>query len=320
MKNYYCSKDLYVNFLKLTVERYSALSISEVSPIELSHDAVSRWLMNTKFQPKDIWNEASSTVLNSDGVIIVDETVISKTRSNKIELVHPLYSGNEHDVIKGIGVLNFLWTSDEKMMPFDYRIYEPKEDGKTKNDHLREVLTVNKNRGIKPDAVVADSWFSSLDNLKFIRDLGWVWVMGLKKNRIVNKNEVLEKIKIPEEGKRVHLRGYGFIHVFKIVSKNGRIDYIGTNLEYPKKEQIMKFVGMRWDVEIYHRELKQTCGLEECQARTSRSQRNHIGLSILCWIKRAKQRSVDNLSFYEQKWASVKPAIRVALKIEMGIV
>lgn len=70
MKQYTCSKELYVNFLKLTSERYSAFSLAEVSPIELSHDAVSRWLADTKFQPKNIWEEASKCVLNTQGVII----------------------------------------------------------------------------------------------------------------------------------------------------------------------------------------------------------------------------------------------------------
>nr|WP_281181168.1 transposase [Candidatus Arsenophonus triatominarum] len=32
----------------------------------------------------------------------------------------------------------------------------------------------------------------------------------------------------------------------------------------------------RWSVEVYHREVKQNCGIERCQARTSRAQRNHI--------------------------------------------
>jgi len=61
----------------------------------------------------------------------------------------------------------------------DVRIYEPKEDGKTKNDHFRELLIQAKRREVKPEAVIADSWYSSLDNLKFIRDLGWNLIFAL---------------------------------------------------------------------------------------------------------------------------------------------
>lgn len=321
MKNHTCSKDLYIKFLKVTSVRYSALSLSEVSPVDISHDAVSRWLSDTKCQPKDIWDKAKEFVVNTPGILVADETVISKKRSEKIQLASWIYSGNEHKVVKGIGVLNFLWNSSEKQgetMPMDYRIYQPPEDGKTKNEHFREMLFSAEQRGLKPEIVVADSWYSSLDNLKCIRDLGWKWAIGLRKNRKVNKNERLENLSIPDGGLKLHLRGYGLIRVFKLVAKNDRIDYIGTNLENPTREIVKKFVRMRWDIEIFHRELKQTCGLENCQARTSRSQRNHIGFSIMCWIELAKLRAKTGVSLYQQNWEVIKESISNRLKMELN--
>lgn len=88
----------------------------------------------------------------------------------------------------------------------DFRIWEPKEDGYTKNDHFREMLKNAKRKGMTPMAVVADSWYSSLDNVKCIRDLGWNWLMGLKKNRIVNRGQKLEDLDIPNSGLKVHLK------------------------------------------------------------------------------------------------------------------
>jgi hypothetical protein len=309
----------------VTCQRYSALTLSDVSPIKLSHDAISRWLTDTKCQPKDIWEAAKTEVLSEDnnGIIIADETIIDKSRSDKIELTSYIYSGTEHDVIKGIGLLNFLWQKNgsnnrEEVIPMDYRIYQPPEDGKTKNDHFREMLTRAKQRGLNPQAVVADSWFSSLNNVKLIRDLGWVWVMGLRKNRIVNKGIALEKLTIPDEGLRVHLRGYGWIMVYRFVAKNGRTDYIGTNLENSTREKVGNLVKRRWSIEVFHRELKQTCGLEFCQSRTRRAQRNHIGFSILTWIRRAKRRSLDNFSFYQQSWNIIKNSVAQNLKMQLN--
>lgn len=321
MKNYTCSKDLYIKFLKTTSVRYSALALSEVSPVDISHDAISDWLASTKCQPKDIWDKAKGFVSKTPGILVADETVISKNRSQNIEAVSWIYSGNEHDIVKGIGVLNFLWDStinQGETIPFDYRIYQPPQDGKTKNDHFREMLANTKSRELYPEAIVADSWYSSLGNLKCIRNYGWTWVMGLRKNRVVNKGERLENVTIPKEGLRLHLRGYGWIHVFKFVGKNNRIDYIGTNIETPTEKDVKKFVRMRWDIEIFHRELKQTCGLENCQARSSRSQRNHIGLSILCWIEQAKLRAKTGISLYQLGWDVIKPAISDRLRIEMA--
>lgn len=313
-----CTKELYCTFLRVTSQRYSALSLSEVSPIELSHDSISRWLQESHCQPRDIWQKAKSHVLSSRGVLIADDTILDKQRSDKIELVRYQYSGTVHDVIKGIGMLNFLWVDEEnEVCPMDVRIYEPKEDGKTKNDHFRELLRLAKEREVKPEAVIADSWYSSLDNLKYIRDLGWNFVMGLKRNRIVNRNQKLEDIQIPDEGLEMHLRGYGWITVFRFVSSDRRTDYIGTNIPDPTKDQILALDRKRWEIEVFHRELKQTCGLEQCQARTSRSQRNHIVLSVLTWIKQAAQLKQYNISFYQQQWNTIKDAIAQQMKYEL---
>ncbi|SRR6266496_1507593 len=318
MKNT-CSKELYTTFLKVTSQRYSALSLSEVSPIELSHDSISRWLADAHCQPKEIWNQAKPQVLGTSGVLLADDTVLDKSRSEKMALVRPQYSGNVHDVLNGIGMLNFLWVNEDgEVCPVDVRIYEPKEDGKTKNDHFRELLHLAKEREVKPEAVIADSWYSSLDNLKCIRELRWQFVMGLKKNRIVNKGEQLCELTIPDEGLRVHLRGYGWITIFRFVSTDRRTDYIGTNITEPTRDQITALVKKRWEIEVFHRELKQTCGLAQCQARTSRSQRNHIVLSVLTWIKQAAVRRYTHLSFYQQQWNTIKQVIAYQMKIQLA--
>ena len=129
-----CSKELYCTFLKVTSDRYSAFSLSEVAPQDLSHDSISRWLSETKTQPKDVWNAAKREILETQGCLIADETVLTKSRSKKIELVHPQYSRAEHGITNGIGLLNFLWIREDGLVsPIDFRIWEPEEDGKTKN-------------------------------------------------------------------------------------------------------------------------------------------------------------------------------------------
>ena len=38
-------------------------------------------------------------------------------------------------------------------------------------------------------------------------------------------------------------------------------------------------------IEEYHRGIKQCCGVERCQARTERSQRNHIVLAVRAFVR-----------------------------------
>ena len=232
MSRHKCNKSLYTSFLQATSIRYSGLALSEVSPFHLSHDSVNRWLASNSFRPSGIW-ELTKPLINikKPCILIGDDTVLDKNRSKKIDLVNYQYSGNNHSVIAGISVVNLVWheVESDEFLPIDYRIYDKDTDGKTKNDHFRDMLKLAKERGLKPDTVVMDAWYSSLDNLKAIRSMGWTWVMGLKKNRTVNRKEILEKLHIPDEGLRLHLKGYGWITVFRFVAKNGRTDYIGTN-------------------------------------------------------------------------------------------
>ena len=73
-------------------------------------------------------------------------------------------------------------------VPIDYRVYDKETDSKTKNVHLGDMLSSARSRGITPDFVVVDTWYSSLDNLKSIRSFGWMWVAGIRKNRKVNRS------------------------------------------------------------------------------------------------------------------------------------
>ena len=102
------------------------------------------------------------------------------------------------------------------------------------------MLKLAKERGIKPDAVVFDSWYCSKGNLIAIRDFGWDWVAFLKKNRKINKTFRVDQIEIPREGLKVHLRGYGWCMLFRFEAKNGRIDYVATNIEGANREQVYR--------------------------------------------------------------------------------
>ena len=111
---------------------------------------------------------------------------------------------------------------------------------------------------------------------------------------------------IPDEGLKIHLRGM----VFKFVAKNGCIDYITTNMANLTCEQIEKIVEARWSIEVYHLELKQTCGIGRCQARTDRAQRNHICLAVFAWLEINKKRINEKITLYQQTWEVIKTVIQ----------
>jgi hypothetical protein len=78
-------------------------------------------------------------------------------------------------------------------------------------------------------------WYASLRNLKSIRDYGWHWLTRLKSNRLVNpdgeENIPISQAEILPEGQVVHLKGYGFIKVFRTVTENGDEEYWASDLQ-----------------------------------------------------------------------------------------
>lgn len=79
---------------------------------------------------------------DSDAFLLVDDSVQDKRYSRFIELVKLQYSGAEHDLVRGIGVVNLMHSAGagKDFYPIDYRIYAPGQDGKTKNDHFAEMV------------------------------------------------------------------------------------------------------------------------------------------------------------------------------------
>jgi hypothetical protein len=73
---------------------------------------------------------------------------------------------------------------------------------------------------------------------------------------------------------------------FIVLVSTHRTDYIITNdLTQQDPAAAEAKSGIRWTVEQFHREDKQITGLECCQCRLSRSQRNHIALAALTWLR-----------------------------------
>jgi len=102
------------------------------------------------------------------------------------------------------------------------------------------------------------------------------------------------------------------------VAKNGRIDSVSTNRENPTRDGVKTIIEARGSIEVYHRELKQTCGIERGQARTGRAQRNPICLSIRAWLDKHRRRMIDNLSLYQQDWENIKIGISKGIKVIMA--
>jgi len=310
-----CNSDLYVRFLVAASGGWSGVELSKVAPGDMAHDAVSRMLQRGDITPESVWQEAKPLVDCQRGYLVVDDTVVDKPYAEKIELVRWQWSGTHHDVVKGIGVITLLWTDGNRHVPVDFRVYDPEGDGKTKNQHFRDMVDTARERGFQPIYVLFDSWYASLENLKHLRRISWRWFAQLKKNRLVDYNERLEDKTIPDGGLRVHLRGYGFIRVFQTDTPKGVVKYWAASEEELAVREFDHLRRIRWRIENYHRGLKQHCGVSRCQSRSRTAQITHITASILAFIKLEINRLIQKISWHEQKQKITRHAITHYLKM-----
>lgn len=305
MRKQKCSLGLYSSFLIGNHNRYSGVELSKVTA-DMAHDAVSRWLVDFTFRPAELWNQVKNLVNRQTGYLVIDDTTLDKRYSRENELARKQYSGAEHGLVNGINLVNLLWTDLEKCVPVDYRVYQKEIDGKTKNDLLIELLKKALKRGFSPLYVLFDSWYSSLENLKFIRAQNLKFICNLKSNRIVSCNRVqiaISDLKLADKQvRKVWLKAFGEILVCKVVATNGDIAYLATNdLSLTDYQTFANHFSYRWNIEEFHRGLKQTTGIEKCYSIKSRSQKTHIFAAFIAFARLEAVRISESISWYEQK-------------------
>jgi len=293
------TKQQYVEYLLSTPVNYTCANLADHLD-DVSHDAVSDYLRRERHTARKVWELAQPLITDSpDTYLILDDSVQDKRYSRKIDLVKRQYSGAEGGLVRGIGVVNLVHSTgkDDDFFPVDYRIYAPTADGKTKNDHFREMLIAAvADKRIQARTILFDTWYASADNLKLVHRLERTFYTTVKRNRRVSLTKEdgsigLEDIDWTEErlthGVIVRLHKVPFpVRLFKLVATNGDIDWVITNdLDETITTQVAQDANdVRWDVEELHRGLKQLTGSAKCQCRTGRSQRNHLACCYHAWL------------------------------------
>ena len=90
------------------------------------------------------------------------------------------------------------------------------------------------------------------------------------------------------------------VRLFKVVAINGDIDWVITNdLDETVITQVAQNANeLRWQIEEFHRQLKQLTGSAKCQCRKARSQRNHLACCYHAWLSLKVHASLLNKTIY----------------------
>lgn len=265
-----------------------------------SHDTINRYLKGEKLSPRLLFEQVEGLLeRNPDAYLIFDDTVLDKRFGPEIEPTRYQWSGNEGDVIRGIGVVSCVYVNPEteRFWIIDYRIFDPDSDGKTKPDHVRQMLRLVEHRQVEFSTVLMDAWYASKELMLFIEGMGKTFYCPLQCDRSVDDSggerpyQRVDSLQWSEQelelGKLIKVRGFPGaykVQLFRVVVNKHRTEWIVTN----DSTQIclrdaQKARALRWKVEQLHREAKQLTGIERCQCRSGRIQRNHIACALLVW-------------------------------------
>ncbi len=240
------TRQIYCQYLLSSQINYTCTNLAEHLD-GLDHNSVYRYLKREKLTPRLVWEKANQTlVATPNGYLIFDDTVVDKSYSFEIEGVRRQYSGNAHGVIKGIGIVNLVYYNAEadRYWIIDYRIFDPERDGKTKLDHVNDMLDSVERRGLRFGTVLMDAWYAAKELMLHIERAGKIYYCPLKDNRQVDEGDGLPKPAYRrvdslewtqaeiESGKNVHVKDFPKGHrlqLFRLVVSKDRTDYVVTN-------------------------------------------------------------------------------------------
>ena len=307
----------YCQYLLSTPTNYTLTHFADHCE-RFSHDQINRYLAGDRLPPRLVWESVKPHLKQTpNGHVVFDDTTLDKAQAKKIALAKEQYSGNAHGVINGIGVVTCVYVNPELDLFWliDFRIYDKQGDGKTKLDHVQDMLSVLVHfRDIAFSTVLMDSWYATKSAMLHIESLEKKYYCPLKSNRLVddsNGTKPYQRINSLEwsdteqqSGKRVKLNKFPKNHKVKVfrVASSRRTEYVATNdLRQSDVSVTQEVCALRWKIEEFHREAKRLTGLEKCQCRLARIVRNHITCAFLVWVYLKRQASETGKTVYQVK-------------------
>lgn len=223
-------------------------------------------------------------------VFIIDDSVLRRDRSKKVELLARIHDHSVGRFVRGYSMLTLGWSDGFSFAPIDFTMHSSAKaenrycemqenlDKRTngykrrtealqrKPDTVVQMLQNALSAGFSADYVLMDSWFTHAPLLQFLSGKGFHtigMVKGLKQKYILNDEHLTLKelyAKIPKQQKAEIL---GSVNVqttcglpLKIVfvqNRNHRRQWLAilsTDLSLTDTE-IVRIYGMRWSIETF---------------------------------------------------------------------
>lgn len=299
--------DLYTDYLTCSFGPTTATGMSAMLDGAIGHDDITRFLAERDYTNKDLWKLVKPTIRDietDDGVLVIDDTIEEKPYTDENEIIawhHDHVFGRS---VKGVNQLNLLYHNDQGTVPLGFEVIEKdlhftdpeteklqRKSSVTKNELARSLLKSVIQNQVKFRYCLADSWFSSQENMEFIVGKKKHFIFALKSNRTFasSKQEKLNgtftavsdlvwEENTPKTG---YLRGMDMPlkitrQSFTNEDKSIGILYLATSDLTLEHTDIVTIYQKRWSVETYHKSMKSNLGFAKSPTKKETTQRNHF--------------------------------------------
>lgn len=339
--------DLYSDYLISQNNLATATGLSAVTNQEISHDQVTRFLHSSELSSKDLWEFVKKEVrelekLPEPGVLILDDCIEEKPHTNENDIICWHYSHAKGMHVKGVNILSCLVCYGDVAYPIGYEIihkdekYFCEKDNKEKrrskikkNAHFRNLVNQARKNNIKFKYVLADNWFGAKDNFEFLHKMNKYFIIGIKSNRTIaltkcdklsGKFKKISELNIEENhAMQVYLKGIDFpVNLVKKVftNENGSTGtlYLISNDLTKDADHLYSIYQKRWNIEEYHKSIKQNSSLTKSPTKVVRSQSNHIFAAIVGFCKLQTLNVKTSINHFALKYKLILKANQAALK------
>jgi hypothetical protein len=309
--------DFYSDYLITAFGQTTAIGLAALLNGEISHDQIQRWLASEKQTSAKLWQIAKPHVRKiegEDGVMIVDDSIAEKPYTDENDIICWHYDHSKQQNVKGINFVTCLYHNQGVSLPVGVELVakteryldpesgqEKRRSTKTKNELYRNLVQQAVKNQIRFKYVLNDIWYASAENMNFVKTtLKKEFVMPIKANRKVATSanarqkgryqrvetlelEAMNPVTVFLEGvnfplllvKQFFTNEDGSTGTLYLVTSDTTLDGNGIAAIYQK----------RWNVERYHKSLKQNASLEKSPTQTVVTQTNHFFAALYGYIK-----------------------------------
>lgn len=309
--------DIYTDYLISSFGLTTGTGLSQLMDGAISHDRIQRMLASPVKDGAEFWKVVKPyirQIQSEDGVIIVDDSLVEKPHTDENEIVCWHYDHTSGQTVKGINFITALYHVNGISLPVGYHIvsktevYTDEKTGKqkrrasqTKNEVYQQLLRQALRNHFPFRYVLNDVWYASADNMQFVKqELKRDFIMPLKSNRKLALSADTKKqgryVRVdslmlePNTILTVYLEGVEFpLHLVKQVFTNGDgslgiLYLVASDLDLTY-DQMTTIYGKRWNVEPFHKSLKQNASLAKSPTRTVTTQSNHLFAAMCAYLK-----------------------------------